>query len=151
MSTNNPLAQLRIVRIADPSIDLAAMDLAGYLRSREFDLLKFKDDSKPDVFIITKLPMQHLTALKDLTSGKNNQAINAVAMACHRIEMGNGEVMVPEKINQIRLGATTIAVADDAWAVTLSETFGYNALIEIGTVAIEFAGLPKNAHGPFSY
>lgn len=168
MSTYNPFAPLRVVRInktnPDPALDLEPveaeewveggslpMDVESYAANRRnVDLVKVKDGARPDWFTVNSLSPMRLNALKSSYISEELKFFTSFNMSCHLIERADGTVMKPAKFNVEKISGQTMRTPDESWLKEVMSEFGYDTILEIGQVAIQHAGLAKDATGPFT-
>lgn len=155
--TITPFQALRAVRLnrncPDASLDLEAMDVDTYKKTRDPDLVKLLPDTKADWFTITKLPALWLASINSTALNTEARCILAFRATCHSIERSDGSVLAPEDFEKpITLPGTTVKVraANGDWFNTVCDEFGYDTVLELGSIALTLAGLPKGAYGPFT-
>ena len=144
----DPFVILPVVSIEDPALDTDAMgdDLAAYATTRDPALLKIKPGAKPTTFQVRGLSVGYLAGVVESERGKM-RALLAVLGAVHEVETYDGRVLQPEKVTT---GAFKQKIADDTWLNLLRDEVGFDALEEIGLVAISRAKLPKRVRIPFA-
>lgn len=146
----NPLAPtLKVVRCnakyMDPSLNLDVMDLDKYRTSRDPDLVKSKDGTKPTWFVLKRAKASMVVDLLDGLEGhtKLSWALRACLV---RVEVaGDDEPIVPASVSPSAYGGE-MAGAD--WLQTIVDKFGKETALEIGRVAYELSGLGEGARGP---
>lgn len=153
---SDPFAAMRVVctglfhqRAFDEAIDFEATSVMAYRLSRDFGELKFKEGAKPTVFVVQKLPRALLRGPLAHTENLPEKRLLAFKLACHRIELPDGNVMSPQD-KWCEKGISGTTVASDEWADLVADKFSQDTIDEIGLVAIDFARLAKDAAGPFS-
>lgn len=140
------LKPVPVCSIEDEAIDAEAMSLPEYARTHDPSMVRIKQGHRPTVFLVGPLTVGYLSDVIGSARGEL-KAINALIAAVHRVEMPNGDVLQPDKVEK---GAYSQKIASDAWLELLRGKVGYRALVEIGFVAIDLANLPESKRGPFA-
>lgn len=144
---------MRVVRTNQRSFEKAIhhdTPLLEYRLTRKWDLLKFKDDLKPTIFHVQKLPRKMLRGpLQQLEGRLSQQRHMAFSLACHMIERPNGDKLFPEK-SMLEEAAFGCQLASDEWSDLIADEFSEDTIDEMGLIALDFARLAKDAVGPFS-
>lgn len=146
------LSQMKAVRInassSDAAIDLERSDIQQYAKTRDEKHLVFSDGSAPDRFVIRKLNPSEIATINDLYAARPNQkALLAFMLAVQQIELSDGSVMeiTKEEMVETVVGGKKVTAPGDKWIERVIGEFSYDSVLEIGQVAIDFAGLGKRA------
>ncbi len=152
--TTNSFSPKEVVRInnkcPDPALDLTKMDVEAYSKSRDFALVKVLDGQAPTVFIVDRVSYQLAQAYRRQPDMEFRQQM-AFASACQRVNLPNGSTLTPSKTTTLKLGGQSFETADDDWLQLITDTFGFDTILEIGQVAMDLATLPKDAKAGFSF
>lgn len=147
----NPLGALEIVRVnakhMDPALDLDAMDLDAYRKTRDPELIKCREGQTPARFRIKPLKAAYVVDALESQLQKTRYTM-AVLASCHEITLHNGEVIKPARMER---AIFETQIADASWLDVIRNKFGLETVYEIGRVAFERATLPEDARGPFSW
>lgn len=166
----NPLAPLRVVRVnptdADPALadDTDREALVKYIRTRDTEVLKFKDGANPVYFSVLRLPQAFLTDVLDAVYPLAARRLLAFRAAVHRLEDNSGPVDYdgahlvchPEKTAPKNAafvatdGEHGTDIAPISFAQAVADLYGAETIQEIGQVALDFARLPRGKRGPFT-
>jgi hypothetical protein len=153
MSDSSLLSVRKVVRVnkqnPDPSLDLAVMDVDAYAMTRNQDLIVMKEGERPDLFVIGRIPGSILMLLKHNGKSLSENALLGFRVACHRVELANGDILEASDFIKEKIGSKIVHTAKEDWFDTVLDRFGYDTILEMGQVAIDHAGLPLGADGPF--
>lgn len=163
---NNPFETMKVVPIAvkyegnrnyldlDAMLDVSESEtslLDQYKAKRDFDLLRFKEGATPDVFYIQRLPRRYNVGMTNNGFSLSTNIVSAFMTGVHHIECSDGTVMDAELTKERIKGTNvTVTIAKEEWYDEVCDKFGHDVILEMGQLVIDFAGLPKNQHGPFS-
>lgn len=145
---------MEVVRVnascPDSSLDLDKSDIQGYASTRDRSRLVHLTGAEPDLFMVQKLPRTYLAVLHDSFAGRLNQkAVMAFCMSCHEVVCGDGTIIKLEanELTETKISGKTLSIPKEteAWVERVSEEFGFETILEIGQVAIDFAGLSKRS------
>lgn len=146
------LNTMRAVRInekcVDPAISVKDSSIQEYAQTRDEKHLVFHEGATPDRFVIRKLTASEIATANDMYVGRPTQkAMAAFLIAVHQIEMGDGSVFEigKDELEDKFIAGRKITLPKDSWVERVIEEFGLDTVVEIGQVAIDFAGLGKRA------
>lgn len=145
----DPLAPLRVVSVQDPALDMTPAQFVDYYRSG-FDeaLLRLKPGTRPRFFEVRRLGYKRLHGLRMIRSEADRQLL-AFRSACFEVAEPDGATLRPAgDLADIGLGEK---VAPEEWVETVAAVAGMDPLYEVGSVAEQWAALPKGARGPFVF
>lgn len=145
---------MQVIRVnaknVDPAVSLDTSKVQEYARTRDRAHLEYLPGATPDLFQVQKLPATYLAVLSDNFAMKINQkAVMAFCMACHEVVCGDGTSikLEPSELQEVVISGKKLSLPKDtdSWIEKVTEEFGYETILEIGQVAIDFAGLSKRA------
>jgi hypothetical protein len=97
----DPLKPVPVCSIEDEAIDAEAMSLPEYARTHDPSMVRIKQGHRPTVFLVGPLTVGYLSDVIGSARGEL-KAINALIAAVHRVEMPNGDVLQPDKVEKVR-------------------------------------------------
>lgn len=154
MSTRDPLAPKRIVRVnpycIDPALDLEQTNLYSYRVTRDESELVALPGRELGWIHIERMKRAVLTALVDSVRGEQARLEIAFRACVKRIEIPGAEAIEPDAKGFVTW-ATGARVAGDEWIDRIAdlEGHGFNVVLEAGQVAMDMAKLAPGARGPF--
>lgn len=142
----------------DPAIDVdnpemmtpseAAM-VAEYIKTRDLNVLRFKDGVKPNLFRIARLPRRSAEYMRSLPN-RRSAALMAFAYSVHYVLCSDNTEVKLQNSELTSLPDKAVAPKDEeAWYARVGDVFGNDTLVEMGEVAMQLSALPRAARGPF--
>lgn len=133
----------------DDAIDLTSdgTNLFSYRLSRDEKHLRFKPGKQPVRFVVQQLKAKFVREALDGVVNEREKFALAFRAACHLVEIPGGEPLRPEE--QFTEWKGGVKLASEAWTDLIDETFGGEAVEEIGKIAWEMSKLKPGADGPF--
>lgn len=163
MTISDPTAPaVRVVLIndtdPDPALDVVAMRkahgddvLLQYLRTRDPALLCFRDGVEPTWIDVQRLPAafvaRHIAPVASLDE-RRLQAFRASVRA-----VGKLTTVAPTETSEHRRHAADfgVEVAPEGFVQSVADTYGAEAVQELGQLAVDIARLRRGARGPYFF
>lgn len=133
----------------DDAIDLTHEETNLYLyrMTRNEKHLRFKPGMQPARFVVQQLKAKFVREALDAVVNEREKFALAFRAACHAVEVPGGEPLRPD--GQFAEWKGGVKLASETWVDLIDETFGGEAVEEIGKIAWEMSKLKPGADGPF--
>ncbi len=131
---------------ADPALDIMKIDIGKYSITRDASLLVTKEGQSPWKFAVAKIDWKYVAQQISTLASDDQKAVLAFRAACKLIKRPDGTTWEPKALTE---GPNGVMLAAPSWADEVADECGPHAVLEVGTVARQFALLKKGQQGPF--
>ena len=171
----NPIATLRVVRVnpacPEECIEATANkeQIAEYIRTRDPEALVFPPEYSAIVFEVLRLPQPFVADVLSGIHPYDSRRLLAFRAAVHNVFVGKldstelakdseGNLLVCKDKKSSGKNAAFVSADGDhgtdiaplSFVQAIANLYGYDTIMELGQVAIDFAKLPDGKKGPFT-
>jgi hypothetical protein len=171
----NPIATLRVVRVnaacPEESLETSATkeQIVEYIRTRDPEGLVFPPEYSAVVFEVLRLPQPFIADVLSGIHPYDARRLLAFRAAVHSVFKGKldsaelasdseGNLLVCKDKKASGKNAPYVSTDGDhgtdiaplSFVQAIANQWGYDTIMELGQVAIDFAKLPEGKRGPFS-